>query len=362
MRNIPKNCTVLPMNTKVDALVKFKSLRGLFSQLFWGELFFVKRKLHKSISRKTIFTILISLYNAQQIERFLNRTIQHPSSHIFYSYWAMDSAIGLAILKLKNPSFITISRCHGWDVYFEASSINYIPFRKLINDKLDRIFAISERGKHYAQTHWKINFPAKICVSKLGVEAANGNSTLKYRDKFTIVTCSNVIPLKRLDLIVKTLNTLNNVPIRWVHFGDGIQLNEIKKMAQNCTTDFIDIVFKGRVRNVEVLDWYEKNHVDLFMNVSSSEGIPVSIMEAMSAGIPVAASDVGGNSEIVTNSNGWLLDANPSIESIRYVITECMALPEETYTKKSRAAYHTWETQYNASKNFPVFAQSIKEL
>lgn len=361
-RIIPKNCSVLPMNTEVDTLDKFRSLRGLFSRFFWSELFFVKRKLNKSISQKILFTILISLYNAQKIERFLSRNIPNPSSHLFYSYWAMDGAIGLALLKGKNPSYITISRCHGWDVYFEASSINYIPFRMLLNDKLDRIFAISERGKNYAQTYWKINFPNKIQVNKLGVEAAKETHALKYHEKFTIVSCSNVIPLKRLDLIVRTLDTLTNVPIRWVHFGDGILLTKIKEMAQNSASENIEFIFKGRVRNFEVLEWYEKNYVDIFLNVSSSEGIPVSIMEAMSAGIPVAASNVGGNSEIVNNSNGWLLDANPTIESIRAVIVGCMNLSKDAYTKKSRAAHQTWKTQYNAAENFPTFIDSIKQL
>ena len=44
--------------------------------------------------------------------------------------------------------------------------------------------------------------------------------------------------------------------------------------------------------------------VDLFLTVSANEGIPVSIMEAQSFGIPVIATDVGGISEIVNNVNG----------------------------------------------------------
>ena len=43
-------------------------------------------------------------------------------------------------------------------------------------------------------------------------------------------------------------------------------------------------------------------HIDLFINTSSSEGVPVSIMEALSVGIPIIATDVGGTKEIVTKT------------------------------------------------------------
>jgi len=44
----------------------------------------------------------------------------------------------------------------------------------------------------------------------------------------------------------------------------------------------------------DVLNYYASNPVDVFINTSSSEGLPVSIMEAMSFGIPVIATNVGG--------------------------------------------------------------------
>ncbi len=50
----------------------------------------------------------------------------------------------------------------------------------------------------------------------------------------------------------------------------------------------------------DLMLFFKENSVDLFINASITEGTPVSIMEAISCGIPIIATDVGGNPEIVS--------------------------------------------------------------
>ena len=77
------------------------------------------------------------------------------------------------------------------------------------------------------------------------------------------------------------------------------------------------------------------NEVRCFINVSSSEGIPVSIMEVMSFGIPVIGTNVGGVSELVNQENGHLLSANPAAQEIVSVIEKFQQLSNEDKEKKS---------------------------
>ncbi len=58
-------------------------------------------------------------------------------------------------------------------------------------------------------------------------------------------------------------------------------------------------IFIGTVQSEDVMNYYTGNTIDLFVNTSSSEGVPFSIMEAFAAGIPVMATNVGGTGEIV---------------------------------------------------------------
>jgi glycosyltransferase involved in cell wall biosynthesis len=76
--------------------------------------------------------------------------------------------------------------------------------------------------------------------------------------------------------------------------------------------------------------------------VSLSEGVPVSIMEAFSAGIPVYATNVGGTSEIVDNSNGKLLDVNISPEQLAEEIRSFQRFPDEIKLQFRKNALQTY--------------------
>ena len=155
-------------------------------------------------------------------------------------------------------------------------------------------------------------------MSYLGV--SNGGTDVKGSDrdvanKYRIVSCSNLIPLKRIDLIIKALSLVNaGKDIEWKHFGDGILRQELEELANTWLSGKINFSFMGHYPNKELLEFYNTNRVDLFINASSTEGIPVSIMEAQSYGIPVSQTDTGAVREIVVAGTGSLIpvDATPS--------------------------------------------------
>ena len=108
----------------------------------------------------------------------------------------------------------------------------------------------------------------------------------------------------------------------------------------------------------DLFQFYKSNAVDVFINVSTFEGTPVSIMEAISYSIPVIATAVGGNKEIVSSRNGLLLSPSPSPEEIAAALLELQASPELAAQKK-RESYKTWQEKYNADNNFQLFAESL---
>ena len=68
--------------------------------------------------------------------------------------------------------------------------------------------------------------------------------------------------------------------------------------------------------------------IDIFINVSSSEGLPVAIMEAISFDIPIIATNVGGTSEIVTPETGILIAPDSAPELIAARIRELYKVKE----------------------------------
>ncbi|MDN0055082.1 glycosyltransferase [Collinsella ihumii] len=109
------------------------------------------------------------------------------------------------------------------------------------------------------------------------------------------------------------------------------------------------------VRNsakLSVLRIYGKEPIDLFVNVSESEGLPISIMEACGVGAPVLATDVGGTCEIVFNElNGRLLPANPTSDMIAQAITWLMDMPVGDFKRMRRASRCVWEDRFRAVEN-----------
>ena len=130
-------------------------------------------------------------------------------------------------------------------------------------------------------------------------------------------------------------------------------------MAKRLEVNFKPI---GFIRNDEVHQFYQNQRVDLFINLSTTEGIPVSIMEAYSYGVPAIATNVGGTSEIVTNENGQLLNSTPSLDEINTAIRNFHNLSPEQVNLKKQAAYKTWQEKYNAKTNYTQFVEDILSL
>lgn len=356
-RNIPANCTVTDIKI-VES--RFKAYFGVFSQLFWKEIFIIKRIYKKKISIGILKTMLISLMRAEKISSFINLNLENKQECIYYSYWCDDNALALSLFN-KDKQYITLSRAHRWDIYFEENTYNYLPYRHFINEKLSKIYFISDDGYEYSMLKWKVN--SKIDISRLGVnKVAEKEDVCSINNQIVIVSCSNLIHVKRVNLIIKALSLITNKQIHWVHFGDGILEDELKDLAKNILPSNITYEYKGRCPNSAVLQYYKETKPSLFINLSSSEGIPVSIMEAMSFGIPCIATDVGGNSEIVNQKNGVLIPKDETINNIKDAILKIVDSSIDTQLSYRKEAYATWENNYNSETNYRNFIKSIKNL
>ena len=180
-----------------------------------------------------------------------------------------------------------------------------------------------------------------------------------------VVSCSNIIPIKQLHIIVQALSQIETSNIEWIHFGDGPLMEELQEEISRLLFHKLNITFRfeGRVSNTKVIEYYSHNQVDCLLNVSLSEGIPVSMMEAMSFGIPVIGTNVGGVSEIIEHEkNGLLLSPTPSKEEVAAAIERfCSLSLDEVQTMRTNA-YTTWNTKFNAQKNYKAFIEQICNL
>lgn len=282
---------------------------------------------------------------------------------VVYSYWL--STIGMSAVRMneillqKGITTKLVTRTHGFDLYQERAYLYYQPFQKTMLERFDLVFPCSKQGKEYLCEKYS-EFSSKIHHAYLGVEDHfTGVFPKKESERFNIVSCSNIILLKRVDRIAKALSQIDDIKINWTHFGDGELFEQLKEEIELLPGN-IHVSLKGRVSNQEIYEYYSKNNVNLFVNVSASEGLPVSIMEAISFGIPVIATDVGGTSEIVIEGvNGRLLPESFEINELAEKIREIISLSDVEYETLSHNARRIYEDKFSAEKNYTDFCKEL---
>jgi len=331
-----------PFNFHLNEFIKTNILLSPQKLYYWFISLFISRAALSSDAYKQ----LVKLVNASK-------------NPILYFYWGDNLAWTIPYLKkeIKNKDLKIIIRLHGSDLY-ENLKHNYAPLRSAIFSAADTIVPISEHGYNYIFNKYP-KFSAKVFLSRLGVFDNGLNYNIQNLSKeFTIVSVSNVVALKRLNLLFDALQkTQSN--ITWHHFGDGVLMNDLNNAIKN-KRQGLNVILHGYVSNHTLINFYQKQQVDLFVNVSSSEGIPVSIMEALSFGIPVIATDVGGSSELVSDKVGELISSNFSTESLGQNIEKVLNLNSEELLLLRSNARSIFELKVNAKINYLLFYKKIK--
>lgn len=281
-----------------------------------------------------------------------------------YSYWLTSSALATTFVHKPGLTVKRISRAHGGDVYENRNKLHYLSFRTVLAKELDKIFTISENAStHLKKSSW-LTYQNKIVVSRLGTRRPSMMPDKSRDTGFVLVSCSYLVTVKRIHLLIDSLALIDGFPFTWIHIGDGPLKREIEeyaslKLSKNRT---IQYRFEGAMTNENLIRFYTEKYVHLFLNTSESEGVPVTMMEAQSFGIPVVAPETGGIPEIISTDNGRLFPVNSTPQQISECIKEVLNLPPAAYAELRLNARRNWETRYNAEQNFPTFVTEIFNL
>jgi glycosyltransferase involved in cell wall biosynthesis len=279
------------------------------------------------------------------------------NSTVFYSYWFNYWAFILSMIKYtsrKELKFFT--RIHQGDYAEEGRKGGFFPFRFFEMQQVSAVYPVSHYGYNYVRERYPV-FKNHLRVFYLGVND-QGDNPFTGNEPFHIVTCSFLNARKRVHLVVDILKHLK-FPVKWTHFGEGELMEEIRTKAQKELPANVSVEFKGHVANADVLDFYRRHPVDLFINVSELEGIPVSIMEAISFGIPTVGCRICGVPEIVTGQTGFLLEKVFDPEKAAATITGFHQRPAEDKKKFRDGVKAFWSKNFNSVVNYPAFHDEI---
>lgn len=195
-------------------------------------------------------------------------------------------------------------------------------FLKWPTKKVDLIHVFTEEQKQILMERANIK-SEKIFVWPSGVELSRFErkkskdeirKKLRLPDKFIILNISSIVRKRRLELI---LNAIKDLDVYFVHVGIVVDdeyfeyLNKVVK--ENSLED--KVLFVGRRIFDETIDYYLA--ADLFVLASSNESFGIPMLEAISAGLPVLATNVGAAKDLIDEGiNGFIINDNDISERI----------------------------------------------
>tara|TARA_B100000212_G_C27384505_1_gene538600 strand:- start:609 stop:1688 length:1080 start_codon:yes stop_codon:yes gene_type:complete len=246
---------------------------------------------------------------------YINKLVKRNSlSSLFHIRKILKkNSIDILVLSSANAGFYgrisalflnikTIYVSHGWSSLYRGGHLKFLfsLIEKILSWLPNVVLCVSDSDKTKAINLIGIN-ETKVDVLKTKIFDKNRNN-LSYKlknknKKIDVLTITRLDYPKRVDLLI---NAVKNTDYNLHIIGDGILKNDLMNLSFGCE----NIYFLG-----EFEEFSQYNEFDIFSLISDSEGLPLSPIEAMSHGLPLLLSDVGGCSELI-HKNGILVENN----------------------------------------------------
>jgi len=193
-----------------------------------------------------------------------------------------------------------------------------------------------------------INIPAKKLklINNSMLPIAHSATVKGEKKKLQLLTVARLSPPKRVGLLVSTMKHLPECELTIV--GDGPAYLKIEALIQQ--DNLQNVSMKGEIKGFK-----DFNQYDVFALISDSEGLPFSAMEAMSMGLPLVLSNVGGCSTLI-DKNGVLV-SNDSV-SIANGVQQCMH-NQAVYAKQSK---YLFDKEFNLENTFVKYIDYYEDI
>lgn len=318
--------------------------------------------------RKGFIESVLFFEEARRFRRYLKRehVIDTKEPVVIYTYWFTYYCLTLAQMYGETANVKLVTRAHRFDLYDEGYRGNRQPFKRQMDKKFDNIVFIAEHGRqYYMEKYGDKAACGKYKLFRLGVKPTGQTVIKPDRDKrpFLLASCANVLPRKRIELIVEALARIDDIEMKWVHFGDGIGFEELRKQCVQKLKPLTNIEYElmGHVSGDAVMHFYENNYVDAFITTTASEGCPVSVQEAMAYGIPVIGTAVA-EIPFMIKGNGFLLHENPEVEEIVHAIRMIASMDEDEAVKMRQRSFSLWKQEFNIDINATNFVAFLEQI
>ena len=214
-------------------------------------------------------------------------------------------------------------------------------------------------SKHLKNFILNLGFKNKIEIINNGVFIPEENTNIFTNDQINITIVSRLVSHKNIEKIIKAISDLNSPLINLNIIGDGPELNQLQKISLE-SNNKDNIIFHGKLNRDEIDHIFLNS--DIYIQASNYEGLPHSLLEAMSYGIPVLCTPVGECKEILGNEDrGYILDLPVSKNNIKSKISEIIG-EKDVANKKGERGKDFINEKYNLTNSFNLYKNLFTRL
>ena len=266
------------------------------------------------------------LYSLSLTSKMLE-VMEYENLDIMHVHYAIPHAVSAylskKIMEKAGCDIKIITTLHGTDITLVGLEPSFLPLVKFCIEESDGVTAVSRFLKEKTITNYNINKEIETIHNFIDTDLYKPIDCNRFRNHIApdgekvFVHTSNFRAVKRVPDTIRILKKVREeIPAKLLLIGDGPERSECERLARELDLQN-DVKFLGKQDAlVEIL-----GAGDIFLMPSQSESFGLSALEAMSCGVPVISSSVGGLPELVRhNETGFIAEIGDTDRMAKYAV------------------------------------------
>jgi N-acetyl-alpha-D-glucosaminyl L-malate synthase BshA len=240
--------------------------------------------------------------------------VQHDLDIVHSHYaipYATSAFLAREMLKAAGRNLKTITTLHGTDITLVGVMPSFYEITRFSISASDAITAVSRFLERETVRTFEIDRPIRVIHNFVDSEEFRPGTDPEVRSRYAsdgekiVVHVSNFRKVKNLPVVVEVFARVRRVrPAKLLLVGDGPELEAVERLTaeENLGSDVVFLGDQEFIANILPV-------ADVFLLPSEHESFGLAALEAMSCGVPVVASNIGGLHEVIDDGKtGFLFD------------------------------------------------------
>lgn len=275
--------------------------------------------------------------------RMLRQIIEKEQFDLIYCHTPVGAMLArLAGISARKKGTKVIYMAHGFHFYSGAPLLNwmlYYPVEKFLSRFTDGLITINQEDFQRAQ---KFHAGKTVLIPGVGIDLDKFQKKEPTRQeirnklsipesKIILMSVGELTKRKNHMVMIEALARLKEYDILYVICGDGPLKAQLRAKAEELgVSDRLKLL--GFRKDIAELH----KAADIFVFPSLQEGLPVALMEAMASGLPIVASKIRGNEDLISNNQGGYLVNPTDSEQVAKAIEKMIQNPKKREKMEKR--------------------------